>query len=223
MSELPSQNGDEYASRLLGYFLVLIVVILMAASTIPSIISLAENGTETSKASNQLSGHLPNERRDESQPQSGSAGMDGSVVTEEVSVGTVGNLGGQSLATAAAVQPGNGIQQLTSDDETLPLNSIRFDLEELTERAVAERAIADGQIRVQKSVFSGGSELGTLSITVDRYAQLFASKSDLEALLPQSNALSSVGEGTLVSFTRLRQSGINLRYDPVSDLIILEE
>jgi len=82
----------------------------------------------------------------------------------------------------------------------------------------------DGEIEVQKTPTANGQILGTLTVTIDKYAQLHAAPGELRQILAETNeisGLSRVGSARLVSFARLRDTGIDLRYDPVSDVIIL--
>jgi hypothetical protein len=88
------------------------------------------------------------------------------------------------------------------------------------------RAAAEGDIEVRKEVLFGNSAIGSLPITVAGDALLYVDGSDVAALLERSpNAASQLSRkppaGPL-SFDRLRDFGINLRYDPISDRIILE-
>lgn len=83
--------------------------------------------------------------------------------------------------------------------------------------------LSDGQIEVQKPLLSSGASIGSLTVTIDRNARLFVDKSHLRGLLDQAEipatGLARLGSDQLVSFDRLRDVGVNLRYDPIYDHI----
>lgn len=81
------------------------------------------------------------------------------------------------------------------------------------------------KIEVAKPVTSAGKPLGTVTVTIDENARLFMKGSDLAGILPSEFArhpqLANETASGLVSFQRLRELGVDLRYDPVSDRIEL--
>ncbi|MFL0355978.1 hypothetical protein ACI5KX_05815 [Erythrobacter sp. GH1-10] len=116
---------------------------------------------------------------------------------------------------------------MASRDEpaNLPLSQIEFDLAD-PGGAAAQPSGRDGdQVRVQKPLFADGSSIGTVTVTIDENARLFVNGSDVKRLLggleDPPGQLSRIAEGQPVSFQRLRQLGIDLRYVPTTDRIEL--
>ncbi|WP_340589147.1 hypothetical protein [Erythrobacter alti] len=79
-----------------------------------------------------------------------------------------------------------------------------------------------GDIRVAKPVSLNGSRVGTVSISIDQNSQLHLSSADLRQVLPAELHSRIRSEGEFVTFDLLRRSGLNIRYDPVSDSLRIE-
>ncbi len=82
-----------------------------------------------------------------------------------------------------------------------------------------------GNIEVRKSVYLGDAAIGTIPVTINPNAQLLLNSRDLRNLLSNQSGigrrLNTLPEEGLVSFERLRNSGIDLRYNPTGDRIIV--
>lgn len=112
------------------------------------------------------------------------------------------------------------------DALALGIAPIDFDLGETTASGASGAQPDGNRILVRKPVISQGVELGSLSVTIDENARLYAQRGDLQTLLEgdadASRRLSRVRADGLVSFQRLREFGVSLRYDPIEDHIVLQ-
>ena len=105
------------------------------------------------------------------------------------------------------------------------LAGVAFDLASMSGAPSAAGSDPDAPIEVRKPLFSGGVQLGSLTVMIDASSALHAAPGELQAILARSGEpgrLDKFTSAEFVSFSRLRQSGIDLRYDPVSDRIILQ-
>ncbi|WP_390587750.1 hypothetical protein [Erythrobacter sp. MTPC3] len=114
----------------------------------------------------------------------------------------------------------------TAATGSIDLAQLEFDLGEQTTASSDIRPAGGSSIEVAKAVFAGGTDIGTLTVTVDRNARLFVRGTELARILasPASNVQPppQIASNDLVSFQRLRETGIDLRYDPIEDRIILQ-
>lgn len=106
------------------------------------------------------------------------------------------------------------------------LAQIDFDLGAATASEGSRTSPSRNRVEVTKPLYFEGAELGSLTITIDQNARLFAQRSDLQTLLQSDEAaarrIGRIGADGLVSFQRLREFGVSLRYDPISDRIVLQ-
>lgn len=109
--------------------------------------------------------------------------------------------------------------------DALGLLSSGFELTENGSRTNDIEADNAGNIEVRKSVYLGGAAIGTIPVTIDPNAQLLLDSRDIRNLLSGQagigRRLNTLPEEGLVSFQRLRNSGIDLRYSPTGDRIVL--
>lgn len=100
-----------------------------------------------------------------------------------------------------------------------------FELTSTGSRSNSIEADNAGNIEVRKSVYLGGAAIGTIPVTIDPNAQLLLNSRDIRNLLSNQagigRRLNTLPEDGLVSFQRLRSSGIDLRYNPTGDRIVL--
>nr|WP_298930148.1 hypothetical protein [uncultured Erythrobacter sp.] len=111
---------------------------------------------------------------------------------------------------------------------TVELGVDQFDFELTDSGAITGgRAAVSGElIEVQKPVMHQGERLGSLVVFIDKNARLASDKTTLETLLASDQAsmtkLGRISDTGLITFQRLREFGINLRYDPLDDQIVLQ-
>lgn len=87
--------------------------------------------------------------------------------------------------------------------------------------AQSSRAIA-----VDKPVAIGGSSGGKLAIRIDGAAQIFANRGQVASLIEGQDAakaerVRTASSDEYLSFTQLRDLGVNIRYDPSADRIVI--
>lgn len=87
--------------------------------------------------------------------------------------------------------------------------------------AGSERVGADA-IVVRKSVRINDREAGSLPIHIDGNSRLLVDPKELKSVLARGGIARDVGGGSgLLTFVQLRESGIDLRYDPSSDSLMI--
>ena len=101
-----------------------------------------------------------------------------------------------------------------------------FALDRGDEVEAAVASATDGSIRVRKVVQAGNTQMGAVEITIDRKSSLLIDVADARKLLAQNGmttrSLAALPASGLVSFKTLRERGVDLRYDPDRDLVVLE-
>lgn len=133
---------------------------------------------------------------------------------------------GETEPAASTVSPlieGQSRLAERADNSTfIPLN---FSLPQTSGSSAALAAATDGSIRVRKVVQSGTREIGAVDIVIDRTSLLLMDIADARKLVDgndQSTAkLAGFPTSGLVTFKALREKGIDLRYDPNRDIIVL--
>jgi hypothetical protein len=99
-----------------------------------------------------------------------------------------------------------------------PFIPLEFDI--ATPGAGGESVGGDA-IVVRKPVRMGAQELGTLPVHVDGDSRLLVDAGDVLDLLARAGASATFKGSGLISFGELRNSGVDLRYDPNSDSVLL--
>ncbi len=82
---------------------------------------------------------------------------------------------------------------------------------------------SDGSVTISKRLRRNGASLGPLKLQVDRNSGLYASRADLARMLPAKAAQIDRLDGDFLSLSRLRQAGVNLRYDAARDELVVQE
>ena len=122
-----------------------------------------------------------------------------------------------ALPSASAAAP-----PLTSEDRTPPVR--RFQIaggHEVMEMDFhLARAAPLGATQISKDVFRGGKRIGQVDMTVDGGARIFVSRESLQALFPDALRGAAMGDGTTIPLAVVRDHGIDLRYDPVGDVMV---
>lgn len=78
-----------------------------------------------------------------------------------------------------------------------------------------------GNMQVSKAVMLNGRSAGTVNVAIDRSSQLHLSSHDLAELLPDVHPVQELLSGEYVTFDLLRSHGLEIRYDPVSDALVI--
>ncbi len=74
-------------------------------------------------------------------------------------------------------------------------------------------------LHVTKRIILNGTVLGTAGLTIDQRSRLYVSSADLGKLLPDE-LFARVNTGaTYMTFDDLRQGGLEVRYDPLEDVV----
>ncbi|MBD2841203.1 hypothetical protein [Erythrobacter rubeus] len=105
------------------------------------------------------------------------------------------------------------------------LAAIDFDLSDQSSPGGGEVPVGSDLIEVRKSLITEGKELGSMTVTIDQNARIFVRGQELQTLLNQSETSQSMpsrlASNELVSFQQVRDAGIDIRYDPIDDRIVL--
>ena len=81
-----------------------------------------------------------------------------------------------------------------------------------------EAAAAQGEtVAVRLPLFRNGEQIGELDLEIDQSARIFADGAQLEHLFPHAQFAS----GRPISLADLRDRGVDLRYDPVGERILV--
>lgn len=80
-----------------------------------------------------------------------------------------------------------------------------------------------GAVEISKRLRRGDASMGALRLQVDRNAALYASRADLQRMIPSKAAQLDRLDGDYLSLPRLREAGVNLRYDAVRDELVLQD
>jgi hypothetical protein len=97
------------------------------------------------------------------------------------------------------------------------LDTVRFNLSD----PYGERA---GAIELRKAVRVEGAEAGSATIRITDGSTITISREELGKLLAgagHQDWAAALGSGTFVSFDRIRQAGMSVRYDAASDRIVV--
>lgn len=81
--------------------------------------------------------------------------------------------------------------------------------------------MSDGLVIVRKQVVAKDRSLGSVSIAIDQASRLYLARDEVAGLLPERAAAIGGLDQKRVPIARLRELGVDLRYDPVSDQLIL--
>jgi len=76
-----------------------------------------------------------------------------------------------------------------------------------------------GDIEVGKAVSLNGQRVGMINVSIDQNSQLHLSSADLSQFLPEEIYARLREEGDFVTFDTLRRNGLDIRYDPVGDML----
>lgn len=103
---------------------------------------------------------------------------------------------------------------------------VRFSLASPGSGPPQPRARSDGSIEVRKTLVAGGRAIGSIDIIIEGGAELLVSASDARELLRShrragESAAERLPDQGLVSFATLRDIGLDLRYSPVEDVVML--
>jgi hypothetical protein len=128
-----------------------------------------------------------------------------------------------------------GVQDSTSavpsratvaEDRKLSIMALNFSLSQFSGSSARLPAHSDGPLTVKKRVYAGSRLIGDLDITVAGEGELLLEAGDVRAVVgeqagPGSGTPSRLPEQGLVSFASLREMGIDLRYSPTDDAIMI--
>ena len=120
---------------------------------------------------------------------------------------------------AVAVMPANpaGIAQA---DQPYGLLDVSYDLSQPSSQS-------GSALELRKNVRFNGADAGSATIRVGTGSALYIASDDLRTMLVAAQradlaeSLSEGADGSFVGFDQVRQNGLNLRYDPLSDRILI--
>lgn len=126
--------------------------------------------------------------------------------------------------------PANESEQTADQDAvdaSSPLLALDFSLPTRSGGSVPVETERNGNIRVNKPVQVGSASAGSIAVTIDPDSRLLVQSEELRSLLQkQANteaAIAKLPQSGLVSFNSLRDLGVNLRYNPVEDRIVIAQ
>ncbi len=130
------------------------------------------------------------------------------------------SLGGQS--STASAPSGVAVDQ----KRKLSIMALDFSLTQFSGSSARLLSPSDGPLKVKKRVYAGSRVIGDLDITVAGEGELLLDAGDVRAMVGQqtgagSGTSSKLPEQGLVSFASLREMGIDLRYSPTDDAIMI--
>lgn len=96
-------------------------------------------------------------------------------------------------------------------DPALPVMNVDFDL--------ARQGAQPGDLEVSKDVVLDGRRLGSLHVSIDQASRLYIAGDDLARMLPGELQAAVGAGGEFRSFEEIRAGGIDIRYDPVRDVL----
>ena len=206
-------------NRILAVFLVLIVALLIAGTVWP--LPFYRHGSSATPfldaitlehAPQRPSGHA-DRPTDDTDP-AGEAEIAGAA-----GQGDVSRAAGDSQSKPGA-----------ANEPSLAISEIDFDLADSAgvDSVKPRSSAAQGnRIKVLKPVVANGTRVGSITLTIDENSRLFMDGADLDAILPANKPrhpqLARAAGSGLVSFQRLRELGVNLRYDPIADRIEVQQ
>lgn len=215
-----SPDGDRGNLALAGY-LVLVVLALIYFANQQSFASLIEGGTASPAARAEPGTNLVGST-DASEDAVATDDMTDPAVEEVDEVELVPEIDPEN-------SPAPNVQSRPVETDSAPrpgFEGIDFDLRDMGRSRPAQTASANGTVELSKPLFAGGRQLGALPISIDGNAQVYVRKAALSGLLggdaSASGKLARLPDGDLISFRSLRDYGINLKYEPVSDRIVLQ-
>lgn len=116
---------------------------------------------------------------------------------------------------ASATQPAIAPSSPPSPGRQRPtrLQDVTFDLGAGPEAA--------SSIEVRKTVRLNGADVGMLDVRIDESARIYANGSQLAALLPPESVRPAATADQFLSFDQLRNAGVDIRYDPTQDRLVV--
>ncbi len=226
ISDESGMPAEQRSERLLLAYLIIIVVGLAAASHYPRFLAPTTTAEAVSDQPQLARGEIANTSSTILHPQrmaDDAATRDRLGLTPS-SVPQSEDSAEPSSDEADTAQPSEGSQK----DEAAKLGLLDTDFSLVGTDARAPRANADTSepIRVRKTVAMGNATIGSLPITIDSDSRLSLEIRDLRQLLQGqagfTTRLERVPESGTISFERLRDAGIDLRYNPTSDQVTLQ-
>ncbi|GAA0283505.1 hypothetical protein GCM10009127_26250 [Alteraurantiacibacter aestuarii] len=82
---------------------------------------------------------------------------------------------------------------------------------------------ADSTLRVQMEVQSGQQILGPIQVHIDSTSSIYVSRAEMMNILPTYSSAIARLDGDFVRLSRLRDVGVDLRYDATADRLIVSE
>lgn len=164
---------------------------------------------------------LPNFTRVElpgsdSSKDSGTEKVDQTPLVDETVAVALGDTAIQANARPEA-QPGTATRPAPGN--VIP---VKFDLQS---PGLGDEVVGGDEIVIRKAVRLGNREIGKLPIHVDSQSRLLVRPADLRSVLESAGQEARLrpasGANQLRTFADLRKEGIDLRYDPNSDSVVL--
>jgi hypothetical protein len=123
---------------------------------------------------------------------------------------------------AASVPAGLSLDERSA----LSVMALDFSLSEFAGTSTRLPAPASGPLKVRKQVYAGSRLIGNLDITIAGDGELLLDAGDVAAVVGQqagdgATPKSKLPEQGPVSFASLRGMGVDLRYSPVDDVIVI--
>ena len=109
--------------------------------------------------------------------------------------------------------------------EALGIMAIDFTLPDAQQLVQDITITNDGMIEIEKALFYGQSQVGPIAIRIDDGAQLYLNSEQIRAVLSDNpnyaRALDALPKSGFHSIQKMRDVGIDLRYNPTTDHFVL--
>lgn len=148
---------------------------------------------------------------------SGEEPVDGAPMTADTDLEEVLQPNQQENAQLAAQTAPRLITPVASRETSRPALTLPVDFD------LAGGPDADNTLQLQMQVQHANRSLGRVEIRIDNTSAIFVSRREIGRIIPVRTRAFDALEGEFVLLTRLRDAGVDLRYDPVSDRLVLAD
>ena len=219
MNDAVTSPRTRVTNALLTGLLGLVIIITVFSASAPGVIDLINGKTTIEKVATDTLAEVKALAGSEQAPTGTVAALPDAPEKTESNAALA-----PALPKVTKSQIASGVR---NDDQAMSSSLIGIDFDLATQGAVSSAPVIQPEslVAVQKSVFANGSELGSLTVQIDPAARPYLDRAELKELLARAGVstarLDARSSSELLSFTNVRDAGIDLRYDPIEDSITL--
>ena len=219
MNDAETSPRTSVTNALLTGLLGLVIIITVFSASAPGVIDLINGKTTFEKVATDTLAEVKALAGSEQAPTETVAALPDAPEKSESNAALA-----PALPKVTKSQIASGVR---NDDQAMSSSLIGIDFDLATQGAVSSAPVIQPEslVAVQKSVFANGSELGSLTVQIDPAAKPYLDRAELKELLARAGVstarLDARSSSELLSFTNVRDAGIDLRYDPIEDSITL--